>query len=136
MTSTQHRPGGTHIGSGPAEATAVIPPVSYPRHAAAGPAWLTAAPSAPPWPGPAPQLAAQPAGHPALPAGFGPPVVRPSGMRWGWIVIGVVGAILAVTLIGAIASAHRTMTVQGSVTLHSVNLLSPGSSCGGANAYS
>jgi hypothetical protein len=49
----------------------------------------------------------------------------------------VVVAVLAVTLLGAFAVAYRTMTVHGSVTVHSPwGNLDVGGSCKGAGAYS
>jgi hypothetical protein len=166
MTSTTgHRSGGTDdVGPGPGEVTAAIPPVSHPHHAGSvagagfphrahsAPTWgeppapgrrglgATSATSGPPWSGPtvgqgvSPSSPVAPAG---LPAGFAPRQVRPSGMRWGWIVIGVVGAILAVALLVSFAAAQQTMTVQGSATLHVTwSTLSSGSSCTGAGVYS
>lgn len=72
------------------------------------------------------------------PAGLGP--IGPgmstparSGMRWGWVVIAVIAAIAAVTLIGTVASNSRTMTVTGTVTVYGMSgYVSPGSSCTGS----
>ncbi|RZT89140.1 hypothetical protein EV383_6099 [Pseudonocardia sediminis] len=79
---------------------------------------------------------ALPGGHPAgLGPGYGPPPTAgwgsPQGMRWGWIAIGIVGAILVVAMLGSLASG-ATMTVPGTVTLASSSTsVTSSSSCSG-----
>ena len=56
------------------------------------------------------------------PAGIGPVIIgqpTPASrtMRWGWIVIGLVGAVMAVAALAAFAAAHRTADVRGTVTV-------------------
>lgn len=73
-----------------------------------------------------------PAGLPPLGwPGHGAPAPQPrSGMRWGWIVLGVVAAIVAVAIIGTVAQRTARMTVNGSVTVYGMNtLMAPGTAC-------
>lgn len=144
MTSTtEDRSGGAEdVEPGSVELTAVIPVVPRPRHAQPDPGsrHRTAPTSAPPWlnptarPVPFPMSPEPPAG---LQAGYDPREIRLSGMRWGWVVIGVVGAVLAAALLVAVAAAHQTMTVRGSVTLHVTwSTVAAGDSCSGAGSYS
>ncbi len=77
---------------------------------------------------------------PDVPAGLGPvPPGRPvtgTGPRRGWVVLGIVGALLGVAMLGATAAAHRTMDVTGAVTLTSTyTTLTPHSACNGAGLY-
>jgi hypothetical protein len=58
-------------------------------------------------------------------------------MRPSWIGIGVVGAVLVVTLLVAFVAAHQTMSVQGSVTVHDPwGTMRTGNSCTAAGADS
>jgi hypothetical protein len=126
MTSTTgHRSGGTDdLEAGRAEVTPAIPAIPAPRHAPD--------PVAPHWAPfvPAPREPESSAARPV------PQRVRAAGVRPGWIGIGVVGAVLAVTMLVAFVAAHQTMTVQGSVTVHDPwGTLRTGSSCTGAGAH-
>ena len=103
----------------------------WPGHAGS-PVGAPAVPPAGPWP-----AAGPPFGPGAMPAGFGGAPARRAPMRWGWIVIGVVAAVLAVTLVGSFVAAQRTMTVQGTVTLHVTwSTVTSGMSCDGTGAFS
>ncbi|MCD2196223.1 hypothetical protein LQ327_22880 [Actinomycetospora endophytica] len=73
-----------------------------------------------------------PAGLPPMGwQGYGAPTPqRRSGMRWGWIVLGVVLAIVAVAIIGTVAQKTSKMTINGSVTVYGMNgVVMPGSAC-------
>jgi hypothetical protein len=127
MTSTTgHKSGGADdLETGQAEVVMAIPAVPSPRHAPD--------PIAPQW---APLVPA-----PREPeSSVNPPVpheVRAAGKRPRWTGIGVVGAVLVVTLLVAFVAAHQTMTVQGSVTVHDPwGTLRTGDSCTGAGADS
>jgi hypothetical protein len=63
--------------------------------------------------------------------GYGAPAPqRRPGMRWGWIVLGVVAAIVAVAIIGTVAQRTAKMTINGSVTVYGMSTLtSPGQAC-------
>jgi hypothetical protein len=51
-------------------------------------------------------------------------------MRWGWIVLGVVAAIVAVAIIGTVAQKTAKMTINGSVTVYgNSSLMTPGAGC-------
>jgi hypothetical protein len=68
------------------------------------------------------------------PAGLGwgvpaTPAVPPSRPRWGWIVVGVLAFLAVIGLLATVVSAHRTMTVQGSVTAAGYGTLTPGEGC-------
>lgn len=54
---------------------------------------------------------------------------RRSGMRWGWLVLGVVAAIVAVAIIGTVAQKTSKMTINGSVVVYGSSTLTPGSGC-------
>lgn len=125
MTSTTgHKSvGADDLEAGRAEAAAALPTVPAPRHAPD--------PVAPQW---APLVPAprEPESSETTP---GPRPVRAGGARPGWIGIGVVGAVLVVTLLVAFAAAHQTMTVRGSVTVHDTwGTLRTVGSCTGAGA--
>lgn len=140
MTSTTEDRSGGADGAEPGsvELTTVIPLVPWPRHAQPDPVPHRTAPtSAPPWLNPTarpvafPMSLEPPAG---LQAGYDPREIRLSGMRWGWV---VVGAVLAAALLVAVAAAHQTMAVRGSVTLHVTwSTVAAGDSCSGAGSYS
>jgi hypothetical protein len=55
-------------------------------------------------------------------------------MRWGWLVIGLVAAVLAVAGLVSFAAAHSTMTVQGTVAVYGYGAMTPGSGCSQATA--
>jgi hypothetical protein len=127
MTSTTgHKSGGADdLKAGQAEVAAAIPAVPSPRHAPD--------PVAPQW---APLIPAprQPESSVTTPV---PHKVRAAGMRPRWIGIGVVGAVVVVTLLVAFVAAHQTMTIQGRVTVHDPwGTLRTGNSCTGAGADS
>ena len=57
------------------------------------------------------------------------PIARP-GMRWGWLALGLAGAVLAVATLVAFAGAHATKDVTGTVTVYSMSgYVSPGAGC-------
>ncbi len=95
--------------------------------------WTTGRHSAP-WGGSPgqPNIPVPPAGMPPMGwPGYGSPAPqRPSGMRWGWIVLAVVAAIVAVAIIGTVAQKTAKMTINGSVTVYGMNtLMTPGTAC-------
>ncbi len=95
------------------------------RHLAAGTPWAPT-PAGVHW-----ADAQPPAGLPAMGwQVYGPPTPpRRSGMRWGWIVLGVVAAIVAVAIIGTVAQKTAKMTINGSVVAYGYGSLTPGSGC-------
>jgi hypothetical protein len=72
--------------------------------------------------GPArPTMPVPPAGLGWSGYGWAAPQAAPpgrSGMRWGWIVLGVVAAVVAVAIIGSVARQTSKMTINGSVTVY------------------
>ncbi|MFP5019230.1 hypothetical protein [Pseudonocardia phyllosphaerae] len=71
------------------------------------------------------------------PAGLHGPMAAAPRHRAGWIALGAVGLLLAIVMVSAYAAAHRTMTVDGDVTLNvRWSSLSPGVGCEGRNGYS
>ncbi|MEJ8281756.1 hypothetical protein [Pseudonocardia spirodelae] len=81
-----------------------------------------------------------PTGHGPVPAGYGPagwPAAPRTGPRRGWVVLGLVGAVLAVALLGSALSAKGTMDVTGTVSVTSTYpTLGPFTACEGRGLYS
>jgi hypothetical protein len=125
--TTAHTSGGIDgPNTGAAEVTVAAPAVPSPRHEQDGAGSLLRG-----CPVPTPRTAEPSADAPAsqrlISVGSGP----------SWLVVGVVAAVLAVTLLGAFAVAYRTMTIRASVTVHNPwGNLNVGGSCTGAGAYS
>jgi hypothetical protein len=79
-------------------------------------------PSGPMPPAGMPPVAAQGYAWPAPP--------RRTGMRWSWIVLGVVAAIVAVAIIGTVAQKTSKMTINGSAVVYGMSsLMAPGTAC-------
>ena len=96
------------------------------RHVAAGTPWAPT-PAGVHWADAQPPAGLPPMGWQV----YGPPTPpRRSGMRWGWIVLGVVAAIVAVAIIGSVAQKTAKMTINGSVTVYGMSTLTtPGQAC-------
>jgi hypothetical protein len=139
-STTEHRTGGADgLEPGAAEgtvATSVVPSPRDAKDSAVAPA------RADPVPLPrAPEPSVGADAPPRLKTAVDLPALNPrqvgvAGMGWGRIAVGVIAALLAVTLLTVFAS-HRTMTVRGSVTVHNPwGNPTLGGSCTGADAYS
>lgn len=100
----------------PGNRVGVVPPAA--RHARPQPVPVA------PWP-----VGAPPAGAFGVIAPARAPEPTRPGLRWGWLAIGVVAAVLAVAGLASFAAAHSTMTVQGTVALYGYGTATVGGAC-------
>jgi hypothetical protein len=134
--TTAHMSGGTDgLETGAAEVTVAAPVVPSPRQAEDGADTPLQA-----CPVPAPRAAEPSVDAHAAESSVDAHASRrliSTESRPPWVVVGVVAAILAVTLLSAFVLAHQTMTVHGNVTVHNPwGNPTVGGSCTGAGAYS